>query len=53
LRLLAQGKGLAAISQELGISYKTVANACTDLKQKMMVRNTSELIKLAVEMHSA
>jgi DNA-binding NarL/FixJ family response regulator len=52
LRLLAQGKGLAAISQELGISYKTVANACTDLKQKMMVRNTSELIKLAVEMHS-
>ena len=51
LRLLAQGKGLAAISQELGISYKTAANACTDLRQKMMVQSTSELIKLAVEMH--
>lgn len=53
LRLLAQGKGLAAISQELGISYKTAANACTDLKQKMMVQSTSELVKLAVEMHRA
>jgi two-component system, NarL family, invasion response regulator UvrY len=51
LRLLAQGKNLGAISQDLGISYKTVANACTGIKQKMMVESTSELIKLAVEMH--
>jgi two-component system, NarL family, invasion response regulator UvrY len=53
LRLLAQGKNLNAISQDLGISYKTVANACTTIKQKLMVESTSELIKLAVEMHSA
>jgi DNA-binding NarL/FixJ family response regulator len=51
MRLLAQGKGLNAISSDLGISYKTVANTCTAIKQKMMVDSTSELIKLAVEMH--
>jgi two-component system, NarL family, invasion response regulator UvrY len=51
MRLLAHGKNLSAISQDLGISYKTVANLCTAIKQKMMVENTSELIKLAVEMH--
>lgn len=51
MRLLAQGKNLNAISQDLGISYKTVANICTAIKQKMMVESTSELIKLAVEMH--
>jgi DNA-binding NarL/FixJ family response regulator len=51
MRLLAQGKGLSAISDDLGISYKTVANTCTAIKQKMMVDSTSELIKLAVEIH--
>jgi DNA-binding NarL/FixJ family response regulator len=51
MRLLAQGRNLTGISQDLGISYKTVANICTAIKQKMMVENTSELIKLAVEMH--
>jgi len=51
MRLLAQGKNLSGISQDLGISYKTVANLCTAIKQKMMVENTSELIKVAVEMH--
>jgi two-component system, NarL family, invasion response regulator UvrY len=51
MRLLAQGKNLNGISQDLGISYKTVANICTAIKQKMMVESTSELIKLAVEMH--
>ena len=28
MRLLAQGKNLTVISEDLGISYKTVANAC-------------------------
>ena len=51
MRLLAQGKNLTVISEDLGISYKTVANACTAIKQKMMVQNTGELIKLAIEMH--
>jgi len=51
LRLLAQGKSLNFISDELGISYKTVANVCTMIKQKMMLETTAELIKFAVEMH--
>jgi two-component system invasion response regulator UvrY len=51
LRLMAQGKNMGAISQELGVSYKTIANACTVIKQKLMVENTSELIKLAIEIH--
>ena len=51
LRLLAQGKSLNFISDELGISYKTVANVCTMIKQKMMLETTAELIRFAVEMH--
>jgi two-component system, NarL family, invasion response regulator UvrY len=51
LRLLAQGKSLNFISDELGVSYKTVANTCTVIKQKMMLETTNELIKFAVEMH--
>jgi two-component system, NarL family, invasion response regulator UvrY len=51
MRLLAQGKSLNTISEDLGISYKTVANACTAIKQKMMVETTGELIRIAVEMH--
>ncbi len=51
LRLLAQGKSLTFISDELGISYKTVANACTTIKQKMMLETTSELVKFAIEIH--
>jgi two-component system, NarL family, invasion response regulator UvrY len=53
LRLLAQGKSLNSISDELGISYKTVANTCTMIKQKMMLETTNELIKFAVEMHQS
>jgi two-component system, NarL family, invasion response regulator UvrY len=51
LRLLAQGKSLDTISGELAISYKTVANTCTMIKQKMMLETTNELIKFAIEMH--
>ena len=51
LRLLAQGMSLSAISEELGIAYKTVANTCTLIKQKMMLETSSELIKLALEIH--
>jgi two-component system invasion response regulator UvrY len=51
MRLLAQGRGLSDISVMLGLSYKTVANACTALKQKLSVERTAELIRIAVEMH--
>jgi two-component system invasion response regulator UvrY len=52
MRLLSQGRGLSDISVMLGVSYKTVANACTALKQKLSVERTAELIRIAVEMHA-
>ncbi len=49
LRLLGQGKSLTAISDSLGIAYKTVANICTQMKVKLGVNRTADLIRLAVE----
>jgi DNA-binding NarL/FixJ family response regulator len=50
LRLLALGKGLAEIAAALGVAYKTAANSCTLLKEKLGVSRTAELIRLAVEL---
>jgi two-component system invasion response regulator UvrY len=52
MRLLAQGKDLTSIASQLGISYKTVANSCTGIKQKLMVERSSDLIRIAVELHA-
>jgi two-component system, NarL family, invasion response regulator UvrY len=53
LSLLAQGKPYGRIAEELNVSYKTVVNACTQLKQKLNARNLPELIRLAVRLASA
>ena len=53
MRQLAKGKSLSAIADTLGISYKTVANTCTAIKHKLLVQRTSDLIRLAVEMHAS
>ncbi len=53
MRLLAKGKGLSDIAAQLGISYKTVANTCTAIKQKLLVERTSDLIRVAVELHAS
>ena len=53
MRLLAKGKGLSDIADALGISYKTVANTCTGMKHKLLVERTSDLIRVAVEMHAS
>ena len=53
MRLLAKGKGLSDIADALGISYKTVANTCTTIKHKLLVERTSDLIRVAVEMHAS
>ena len=53
MRLLAKGKGLSDIADALGISYKTVANTCTGIKHKLLVERTSDLIRVAVEMHAS
>ena len=49
LRLLGQGKSLTAISESLGLAYKTVANICSQMKVKLGVERTADLIRLAVE----
>jgi two-component system, NarL family, invasion response regulator UvrY len=53
LSLLAEGKPYNRIAAELNVSYKTVVNVCSQLKQKLNVENLPELIRVAVQMLSA
>ena len=50
MRLLAAGRGMAEIAQLLDVSYKTIANTATNLRSKIGVTRTAELIRLAIEM---
>src|SRR6201995_5711289 len=50
LRLLGRGDKIVEVASALGISYKTVANTTSLLKQKLGARNHSDLIRIAVEM---
>jgi DNA-binding NarL/FixJ family response regulator len=53
LRLMAAGQSLSEIALSLGVSYKTIANTCTGIKEKLLVEKTSDLIRFALELHSA
>jgi len=48
LRLLGDGRSLSQIASAIGISYKTVANNCAQIKAKLGVARTAELIRIAV-----
>lgn len=48
ISLLAEGKAYAQIAEELGVSYKTVANTCSQLKVKLGASNLAELIHRAI-----
>ena len=50
LRLLGDGRALAEIADALGVSYKTVANTCSQIKAKLGVARTSDLIRLSSEL---
>lgn len=50
MRQLGEGKTLAAIASSLGLTYKTVANACTIIKTKLGAERVADLIRLAIEM---
>jgi two-component system, NarL family, invasion response regulator UvrY len=50
MRLLGEGKDLKAISELLGVTYKTIANSCTVIKGKLGVHRTADLIRLTFEM---
>ena len=53
LSLLSEGKPYGRIADELNVSYKTVVNACSQLKQKLNAKNLPELIRVAVQLVSA
>ncbi|MGY4154255.1 DNA-binding NarL/FixJ family response regulator [Bradyrhizobium sp. USDA 4461] len=50
LRLLGRGDKIVDVASELGISYKTVANTTSLLKQKLGAKSHSDLVRIAVEM---
>ena len=49
LSLLGRGNDLAGVANALGLGYKTVANNITQLKNKLNLRHTAELVRMAVE----
>jgi two-component system, NarL family, invasion response regulator UvrY len=52
LSLLAEGKSYNRIADELKISYKTVVNLSSQLKQKLNADNLPDLIRIAVQILS-
>jgi two-component system invasion response regulator UvrY len=48
LRLLADGSSLTEIAEAIGVSYKTVANQCSQLKSKLGTPRTADLIRVAI-----
>jgi two-component system, NarL family, invasion response regulator UvrY len=49
LRLLAKGQTMAEIADVLHVSYKTVANNCTQLRQKLGARSAMDLMRIAID----
>ncbi|PCJ32946.1 MAG: DNA-binding response regulator [Gammaproteobacteria bacterium] len=48
LRLLGEGKSMTEMADVLGISYKTVANNLTQIKSKLDINKTAELMRFAI-----
>jgi len=49
LRLLAKGCTLPRIADTVGISYKTAANNCSQIKAKLGAATTADLVRLAMQ----
>ncbi len=48
LRRLADGNSLGEIAGSLGVSYKTVANQCSQLRTKLAAPRMADLIRVAI-----
>jgi two-component system, NarL family, invasion response regulator UvrY len=48
LRLLSMGKSLTEIAWQVQVSYKTIANTSSIMRQKLGVRTSAELVRLAI-----
>jgi two-component system, NarL family, invasion response regulator UvrY len=49
VRLLGEGRSLAEIAEALGVGYKTIANTCSQIKAKLGVSRTADLVRLSFE----
>lgn len=49
LRLLGEGYSLLQIADTIGLSYKTVANTCSQMKNKLGLARTADLLRIAIE----
>ncbi|SFV37022.1 response regulator transcription factor [Hyphomicrobium facile] len=50
LRMLARGRSMAEIANDISVSYKTVAADCAALRTKLSARTSSEMVRIAVEL---
>jgi DNA-binding NarL/FixJ family response regulator len=48
LRLLGEGGSLRQIADTIGVSYKTVANTCSQIKIKLGAARTADLVRIAI-----
>jgi two-component system, NarL family, invasion response regulator UvrY len=53
LALLAEGRPYDRIASELNVSYKTIVNVSSQLKQKLQAKNLPELVSTAVKLLAA
>ena len=49
MRQLAAGASMAEIAAAVGVGYKTIANGCGQIKSKLGVSRTADLVRLAIE----
>lgn len=49
LALLGRGNSYDKIATKLGISYKTVTNACSAMRSKLKITSLAELIRFAIQ----
>jgi DNA-binding NarL/FixJ family response regulator len=52
LRLIGQGLSHSEIAERLHLSYKTVANACSQLKSKTNSTTIAELVRIAISLEN-
>ena len=45
---IGDGSSLTEIAEAIGVSYKTVANQCTQLKAKLATPRMADLIRVAI-----
>ena len=50
LRMLARGRSMAEIANDISVSYKTIAADCATLRAKLNARTSSEMVRIAVEL---